>query len=448
MALRTRLDLRQIQRLGLSTRVLASLHILRLSAADLAEALAREAETNPFLLPGLPPPMMVSPGPAQGDTLDTLAAAAPSWQEGVLRQIAQQPLAPALMRAAAMLVGELDERGWLDTPLDLIAAETGVDLSLLEQALTVVQGCDPPGVGARGREESLSLQLTDMGLSLSDARATLAELPLFARRDWPVLARKLGLNVDQVMARAALLRRVSPDPVSGATGPVPVLRPDLVVIRDGLGAPSVALATDHVPRPTIDLKLVRQIGAAPEGKPADGFGGDLLERARAMVRAVESRAGTLLKIGQWLVQRQDAALRQGPGFLRAASRIDCARDLGLHPSTVGRAVAGKALQADGKVWPLSALFSAPAPGTAAGPKAGIAPGMGGQGVQPPPPAAARAIAHRIAVLIAAEPAARPRSDGEIVQILGAEGVDIARRTVAKYRSGLRIPPAHLRRTRG
>jgi RNA polymerase sigma-54 factor len=352
----------------------------------------------------------------------------PDWQVALLRQIAQQALPPGIARLAALLVTELDERGWLDSPLEQIAAAGALDLPALRQALGVVQACDPAGVGARDLDECLRLQLIGMGLSDSDARATLAQLPLFARRDWQGLSRALGLTQDQAMARAGLLRRVTANPVGGRTGPAPMLRPDLVLVRRAMGVPDVELAQDHVPRPSIDLELARRA-------QAQGFGGDLLERARAMVRAAESRGGTLLKIGQWLVQRQDSALRDGPGALRAASRAECAGDLGLHPSTVGRAVAGKALQADGRLWPLTALFSGPAPGS------------GGPVQDGPPPAAARAVAHRIAALVAAEPPARPRSDQVIAQILATEGVDIARRTVAKYRSGLHIPPAHLRRGR-
>jgi RNA polymerase sigma-54 factor len=433
MALRTRLELRQIQRLGLSPGVMAALGILRMSAAELAEELGREAAVNPFLKPGLPAALPRPDLGADDAGLDRLAAREPDWQVGLLRQIAQRTLAPGLARLAALLVGELDERGWLDTPLDQIAATTGADPDMLAQALAVVQACEPAGVGARDLDECLHLQLVAMGLTGPEARATLDHLPLFARRDWPGLSRRLGLAPDQVQARAALLRRVSAHPVSGAEGPARILRPDLVVVRGATGAVDVELSRADVPRPSVDLALARRA-------EAEGFGGDLLDRARAMVRATESRASTLLRVGQWLVRRQDPALRDGPGALRAATRAECAQALGLHPSTIGRAVAGKALQADGRLWPLSALFSGPAPGTADRPD--------GDDAAADAPAAARAVAHRIAALIAAEPGLHPRSDQAIAQILATEGVDIARRTVAKYRTGLRIPPAHLRRNRG
>lgn len=418
MALRPRLDLRQTQRLGLSAGVMAALHVLRLPPTELAEALADEARSNPFLLPGLPPPLPA--GAPAG--LDTLAARAAGWQEGLLHQIALRPLPPRLAGLAALLVAELDERGWLDLPLPDFAAAAGCDLPEAEAALAVVQACEPAGVGARDLDECLRLQLAELGLGLDEARATLAELARFARRDWPGLQRALGLDRAGVEARAALLRRLSPHPLAA---PPPaggeVLRPELTVTRGPLGEIRVELARDHLPRPAIDAGLARRA-------EAEGFGAELLERARTLVRAVESRGATLLRIGQWLAQRQERALREGAGALMAASRAECAEALGLHPSTVGRAVAGKALAAEGRVWPLRLLFSAPRPDAAAG--------------------SARAVAHRIAALIAAEAPARPLSDAALARRLATEGVDIARRTVAKYRDGLRIPPAHLRRSRG
>jgi RNA polymerase sigma-54 factor len=421
MALTTRLDLRQTlrqtQRLGLSSRVLGALAILRLPAADLAEHLAAEAAVNPFLLPGLP---AAAPLPAAEIDPEGLGAAETSWQVRLLEQIALLAVPPGVARMAARLVGELDERGWLDVPLAEIAERDGLDPAELAAGLTALQSCDPAGVGARDLDECLRLQLIDRGLPEAEARATLAELPRFARRDWAGLGRALGLDPDGVQARAALLRGLAPRPVAAPDSPVPtLLRPDLVLVRNATGPDRVEPSADHTPRPRIDAALA-------DRARAEGFGAEMLERARALLQAVDSRGSTLMRVGEWLVRRQESALRLGPGALKPASRVECAAELGLHPSTVGRTVAGKALMADGRLWRLESLFSGPGPA-----EGGLA---------------ARAIAHRIAALVAAEPAGRPWSDAALAQALGAEGVDIARRTVAKYRNGLRIPPAHRRRT--
>lgn len=430
MAMTPRLDLRTGvrlgQKLGLSQTVLSALAVLRLPAAELAEHLAAEAAANPFLLPGLPPPPARAMPIAEG--LDFLGAAEPAWQERLMQQIRLMPLPQPVTALALHLVGELDERGWLDIPLAELAQRDRLDPALLEQALTALQRCEPAGVGARDLNECLLLQLIDLGLTPDAARATLAELPRFARRDWPGLMRALGLDRDGVTVRAALLRRLTARPADRfeAEAPAAVLRPDLVLVRNPSGADTVALATDHLPRPRLDAALLRRA-------TAESFGADMAARARALVRAVESRGTTLRRVGDWLVVRQQAALRDGPGALRPATRSEVAAALALHPSTIGRAVAGKALLADGRLWPLSALFSGPA--GAADSDAADAP-------------AARAVALRLAALIAAEPAARPLSDAALAERLGTEGVDIARRTVAKYRNGLRIPPAHRRRDKG
>jgi len=463
---RTRLGLaqRQTQRLGLSQGVLTALGVLRMSADELADALLREAEVNPFLRPGLPPPAPPSrplpaaggagadPGTDPGDGSDRIAAAGPDWQQDLIQQITLRSLPAGIAALAVALVGELDERGWLDTPLEAIAADWGQDPASLAAALAVVQGCEPAGIGARDLTECLTLQLVAQGLAADVARATLAELPRFARRDWPGIARALGISQAEARRRGARLAGLSPRPVAdrdGAAAPVMALRPDLELIRHPDGRTSVAPARGHVPRPGLDAALARQARA-------QGFGPDLLARAQAMIAAVERRADTLVRIGTWLVSRQAAALAppqppgsipgagpgspplaatdrlHGPAALVGARQVDCAADLGLHPATVSRAVAGKALLVDGRLWPLARLFTPPAPGRDAG--AAAAPG-------------AAAVAHRIAALIAAEDPRRPLSDTALQRMLTLEGVDMARRTVAKYRDGLRIPPAPRRRRR-
>jgi RNA polymerase sigma-54 factor len=420
MTLSPRLTQRQTLRLGLSTRVLGALAVLRLPAAELAEYLAAEAAVNPFLLAGPPRSGPVAAGGLDPDP-EALHGAELSWQADLLRQIGQMALPPAIARLAAFLVGELDERGWLDVPLDEIAAREDLDEGALAAALAALQSCEPAGVGARDLTECLALQLVDLGLTADEARATLAELPRFARRDRAGLMRALGLDAQGLAGREALLRRIDPNPVAGRGGPPPVpVVPDLVLVRNATGLDRVEPARDHWPAPRIDAALAARA-------QADGFGRDLLDQALALVRAVEDRGRTLVRIGDWLVQRQQAALRDGLGALKPATRAECAAALGLHPSTVGRAVSGKALVADGRLWRLEVLFSGPA----------------GAGADDGP--AARAVAQRLAAMIAAEPPARPLSDAVLARRLALEGVDIARRTVAKYRNGLRIPPAHRRR---
>lgn len=419
MALKTRLELRQQQRLALTPAVQTRLTMLRLSPADLDEEIAREAASNPFLLfergaaaPEARPPVE-----------DVVAAPAVGFQESLRRQLAAMDLAPGSAALADLLVGELRDDGYLDCDLPTLAAEFDLPLAALETALGLVQMCEPAGVGARNLPECLALQLVDKGLPRAQAEATIAQLGAFARRDWQAAADALGLDPAGAQARAALLRRLVPHPVvAQADRQAEYLRADLRLARHSDGTLAVVIDGAARPNVRIDESMARRA-------VDQGFAPELLIRARAVIAALDQRGQTLQRIGDWLVETQTGFFSAGLEALVPASRSGLAQDLGLHPSTVSRAVAGKAIDVDGRLWLLSTFFSASVPG-------------------PDGPVAARAVQRRIAQLIADEPPGRPRSDAALVDMLRVEGVDIARRTVAKYRQGLRIPPSSQRRGSG
>jgi RNA polymerase sigma-54 factor len=416
--MKQRLDLRQTQRLALTPLMRVSLSILRMAPPELCEEIAREAERNPFLRHA-PPRNRAPRGAAPAAGLSEPAARETSFQESLRVQLAQMELPAATEALALVLVGELREDGILDVTLDELATELDAPLPELERALAAVQLCEPAGVGARDLGECLSLQLVDLGLPAADAAATVAAMALFAARDWKAIGRRLGIERAEAERRAALLRRLSPRPVR-ASDTAPVLsQPDLIVTRDALGALAVQVNGRHLPQIGLDPALMARTHA-------EGFAPELLERARALVAAFEQRGRTLRRIGEWLIHHQAGFFLRGPEALRPATRARLAADLGLHPATVGRAIAGKAIDVDGRLWPLARLFS-PA-----------LPGPGGE-------VSAQAVQRRILALVAAEPPGRPLSDAALADTLRAEGVDIARRTVAKYRQGLRIPATATRR---
>lgn len=416
MALNPRLELRQQQRLSLTPELRTRLTLLRMTALDLEDELAREAASNPFLIFERPAARAVSADLAE----ETLHAPDTGFQEALRHQIAAMDLTPAIAALATFLIGELREDGYLDTDLEALAHETGVPLAQLLQALDAVQDCEPVGVGARSLPECLTLQLIDAGLLRPEAEACVGQLPALARRDWAAAAAALGLTEAETRARAGLIRGLSPTPIAARdTRQQDLLRPDLRLERRPDGTLAITADDSHRPRLGLDRALVARA-------ETDGFAPDLLTRARAMIAAMELRGQTLARIGEWLVLHQAGFFESGVAALKPASRSALAQDIGLHPSTVSRAVAGKAIDVDGRLWPLAVFFS-PA-----------LPGAGG-------PISARAVQRRIAQLVEAEPAGRPLPDESLVGLLRAEGVDIARRTVAKYRQGLRIPPSSARR---
>lgn len=414
MTLAPQLRLRATQRLALTPDLRQRLAFLRMAPGELDEALAQAAQGNPFLRHSPRPPP-----PSAPLAIETLTMAPLSLSADLSAQLGLMVLPRPVLALARALVEELDDTGMLAVELSSFASTQGAGLATAEAALAALQACDPPGVGARDSAECLRLQLVDRGLDAAAAAATVAQLPAFARQDWARAGAALGLDVAGAQARAALLRGLTPRPALPQRAPQTYLWPDLRLIRHDDGTLSVTPDPRAQPRLSIDPALARR--AVDEG-----FGADLLTQARALMAALAQRQSTLERIGAWLVQVQTPFLTQGAAALRPATRADLAAALDLHPSTISRALAGKAIDIDGRLWPMAALFSAALPGTEG-------------------PVSARAVQSRIAALIAAEPAGRPLADDDIATTLQAEGVDIARRTVAKYRNGLRIPSSSTRR---
>ncbi len=415
MALNPRLELRAEQRLALTPAQRLRLAVLRMSPAELADELSREAARNPFLL--VEPRRVSTVAPT---TDQYLAAPDAPFQDDLRRQIARKGLPRRIAALALALIGELRGDGFLDIDLQAFAAARGADPAVLAEALEVLQSCEPAGVGARDVAECLRLQLQDLGLDADQAAATVAQLPGFARQDWKAVGVALGLDSAGVQVRAQMLRHLNARPIAEVVAPAVSLLADLRLSRQPDGTRIVQPDDGARPRAGLDAAMVRR--AATEG-----FAPELLDRARALLAALDQRGRTLARIGDWLAQKQAGFFETGPAGLVPATQSDLAADLGLHPSTISRALAGKAIDVDGRLWPLTVFFST------------ALPGADGEAVS------ARAVQRRIAELIAAEVPGRPLSDDAVAGLLREQGVDIARRTVAKYRQGLRIPPSSTRR---
>lgn len=400
------------QRLALTPGMRQSLAILRLPALELHEEIARLAAENPFI-------EYRPADPSRGGWLIDQPAAEPSLFQSLHRQLSTQRLAPDVRAAALMLVAELREDGYLDATLDEIAAETGADPALLEQALTALQGCDPPGIGARDLPECLALQLQAQGYAPALARAICAHLEDFAEARWPRLSRALGLPTEALPGIAALLPTLCPAPALPDASPALPLLAELIVESGPDGSPQVRLNGDALPRVRLSARVA---GGTPELARAQADAGFL-------VAALRARATTLLRIGEHLatVQARHFASR-GNNPLLPMTRAEAAAALSIHPSTLGRAISGKALSAFGRTLPIEGFFSHGLPGVDGA-------------------VSAHQVQRRIRALIAAEPPDAPLADDAICAQLQKEGVDIARRTVAKYRTCMRIASSFERRRR-
>ena len=339
-------------------------------------------------------------------------------------QVLQSALEPELEAAALRLIGQLDSRGFFaEDPQSL-----GLAPALCRKALRIVQDLEPAGVGARDLQESLLLQLQREG-----NQGSLAEQ--LVQRQWEALvrhryseaAKALGVSEGAVAAAAYHISRLNPDPGSMfAQVESHVIVPDVVVTRKGEEL-SAALTNEMVPRLVLSPQY-REMMAEHSDKPElRRYLSTCFREGRELIQAIEKRQNTILAVADAIVQRQRAFFLRGAAHLAPLKMEDIAADTGLHISTVSRAVNGKYLRCAHGVYELRSFFSAALPAA-----------EGGE-------VTAQAIRTRIRALIEAEDPRKPLSDAKLEQLLAAEGLQVARRTIAKYRDQLRLLPASLRK---
>ncbi|MFN7223836.1 MAG: RNA polymerase factor sigma-54 [Paracoccaceae bacterium] len=413
MKSRTRIGVTQTQRLQLSTGLHAALRLLRADAAGLARYLEEQAAETPALklTPSLPVagewlPRWSGFLPHSGpDETERLAVHGPSLMAHITDAIPSLIPSRRGQRIALALAESLEPTGWLGRDLGAIAAELGAPVDEVEAVLAQLQKVEPPGLFARNLAECLRLQAVDAGVLDATFAMMLDRLDLVASGDWASLSRLADVSEVEIQRRFRTIRSFNPKPGTafGALSS-PIREPDLIV-RQGERGWMVTLNHASLPAVSID----------PDAAKA--------ARAREVLRLIESRNTTLLSVGQAILVHQRDALEHGTTALRALTMQDVATAVGLHKSTVSRVVAGTAVDTPHGTWWLRALFSAD---------------MGAD-------TAAAALRARLARKIADENPERPLSDDALAEALSGSGVVLARRTVAKYRSDLRIPPAHRRR---
>jgi RNA polymerase sigma-54 factor len=411
---RSRITIQQTQRLTLSASLAASISVLRADAQGLSRYLEEQAAENPRLV--LVPHAVSDWTPRWRSALqlagDQPEAAAPtaSLVSHVMALVSRLRLDPRQTVIAAALVEALEPSGWLGRPLAEIARMTGAELDEVAAVLARLQdAAEPTGLFARSLAECLQLQAREAGELDAIMVVVLDRLDLVASGAHDRLAREAGTDLAAVQSRIRKLRGYDPKPGAGFEPlSAPVREPDLLVERTDQGW-SVVLNRSSLP------------GLAVSDAPGKGRAA-----ARALIRMVESRNATLLAVGREILSRQEAALEAGPGALQPMRMAEVAEALGIHESTVSRVVAGTAIDTPRGTWWLRSLFSG-------------ALREGG-------PSAA-ALKDRLSRLIAEEDPKAPLGDDALAQALAAGGAAIARRTVAKYRAEIGVPPAHRRRPR-
>ncbi|MBN2907736.1 MAG: RNA polymerase factor sigma-54, partial [Rhodobacteraceae bacterium] len=375
--------------------------------------------------PPLPRGVAGAAGAQDWDQVAALQSHAPSLYDHVTGQIALAFDKPGQLRVALAFAEALEPTGWLGSPVEAVAATCRVPVAMAQAVLTRLQQFEPAGIFARSLAECLKIQAEDQGLLTWELSVILDNLPMLAEGRIADLADLCDGTPDDVRAALAAIRGLDPKPGLAFAAPdPPILPPDLRVRRHGTGW-EVELNKSTLP----SLRL----NAAPDDN-GDAAARAYLARARSsarwLMRAVERRQTTLLGAAVCLVRRQGGYLDHGPRELRPLTIDDVAEEMGVHPSTVSRAVSGRLIETPRGTVPLRAFFSR-----------AIAPGTGDAG-----PSQDAALAF-LGDLVAAENPARPLSDAAIVEQARAAGVCLARRTVAKYRDMLGIPSSYERRRR-
>lgn len=335
-----------------------------------------------------------------------------------------------LLRLGTVIIGNLDEAGYLKEPLEALAAAAGVEVSRLEEALRLVHSFEPTGVGARDLRECLLLQLDSRLDSHPLARDLVdAHLPELEGRQWEKVADKLGVSVKEIQEAVTFIATLEPKPgrTFGTEDPR-YITPDVYIVKmdDRF---LVLLNDDGMPRlrisPYYRSILANKTGNAREVRE---YVEGRMRSALWLIRSIEQRQRTLFKVAESLVKFQREFLEKGITALRPLTLKEVAEDISMHESTVSRVTTNKYIHTPQGLFELKYFFHRGVPGT------------GGEAVS------SLKVKDLIHKLLTVEDSGKPLSDQKIVEVLRREhSIEIARRTVAKYRSQLRIPSSSRRK---
>jgi RNA polymerase sigma-54 factor len=361
--------------------------------------------------------------------LDQAAARPRTLREHLMEQIGTDLPNQADRVIAAYLLDQVDETGYLRTELNEAAARLGCTPARIKPVLARLQELDPPGIFARDLPECLALQLRDRN-RLDPAMQTLLDnLPLLAARNGTALMRLCRVDADDLAEMIGEIKSLDPRPGLAFDPPQaqPIV-PDILMRAQPDGGWLVELNSETLPRVLINNRYYAKITKATRNKSERDYLTDRMQAANWLVKSLHQRATTILKVATEIVEQQDGFFRHGVQSLRPLILRDIADAIGMHESTVSRVTTNKYIATPRGLFELKYFFTS-----------AIAASRGGEAHS------AEAVRFRIRHLIDREDADSTLSDERIVEMLQTEGVDIARRTVAKYREAMRIPSSVQRR---
>jgi len=483
MAIGPRLEFRQSQSLVMTPQLQQAIKLLQLTSLDLMSYVDKELERNPLLDESQIDSDAPTPEPeiqtADRDIAETFAdegdigkraddadtdfdnvwepesvmGAGPvsayasnggedtgfSWEDALSespnlrdhldRQFTIERHTPADRMIALRLIDAIDRDGYMRADIEEMAQEAATTPQMIEAVLLRIQAFDPVGVGARNLAECFALQLIARNRFDPAMAALVDNLELLAKQDFAALRKICRVDGDDLTDMIEELRLLDPKPGSSFEAPpVEVVVPDVIMRRAPEGDWAVELNPETMPRVLVDSGYCETMRAKARGKEEREFLTENLASANWLVKALQQRANTILKTSVEIIRRQEMFFQKGVVGLRPMTLKDVADAIEMHESTISRVVNGKYIATPRGVVELKSFFTV---------------ALGGKGDSDA--LSAEAVRFKIKALIESEAARAVLSDDRIVEILKGEGVDVARRTVAKYRESMRIPSSIQRR---
>ena len=361
--------------------------------------------------------------------LDSITAP-PSLHAHLEEQLNESGLDEDQKKAGAYIIGNVDENGWLAVDTAEVAREAGVPEAVAQAALAVIQEFDPPGVAARGLKECLLIQLRRAGHGEESGAARLVRghLEALGEQSAAEVAQAAGLAEDETAAALKLIAALDPKPgLKFSAPPAVYVTPEVEIKLPAEGAPVVEMLRDGLPRLHISAEYEAMLQDPETAAEAKKYLNEKIRSGQFVLDSLHQRRTTIRRIAEEIAAAQAEFFKHGISKLKPLTMGMLAEKLGVHETTVGRAVSGKYVRTPQGVFELKFFFTA-----------GLQTADGGA-------ISTEAVKEAVAKVIAHEDVRKPLSDQAITAKLAEQGLKVARRTVAKYREELGLPPAHKRK---
>ncbi len=364
-----------------------------------------------------------------GGDFESIAANEMSLREYLSAQLPLIVTAPAERLIGQYLIDLVDEAGYITSGLDHLSAKLGAPSELIDSVLQKLQACDPPGICARSLAECLALQLKEQDRYDPMMAALVQNLHLLASRNLTGLRKAVGCDMDDLADMIQEIKRLDPKPglKFGSIQVQPVV-PDVIVRAASDGGWHVEINSDTLPRVLVNRTYFTRVSRTASNEKDKGYLLECLQTANWLIKSLDQRARTILRVAEQIVREQDGFFMYGVQHLRPLNLKTVADAISMHESTVSRVTSNKYIATPRGIFELKYFFTS-----------SIASSDDGEAHS------SEAVRHRIKQMIDGETADEILSDDKLVEKLHDDGIDIARRTVAKYREAMRIPSSVQRR---